>query len=109
MQSSPDHYKWTQRNWGGSLSGVARQKVIKPAPHYSPLTSDGVMTAVWMLDNMNIHLYDLKITLWLWNDTSHVPLLYVGDTVGKMQCQNADFDMRVTCFSSFFSFLIITT
>jgi len=45
------------------LSGVARQKVIKSAPHYSPLTSDGVMTAVWMLDNMNIHPYDLKITL----------------------------------------------
>lgn len=44
------------------LSGVARQ-VIKPVPHYSPLISDGVMTAVWMPDNMNIYLHDLKIVL----------------------------------------------
>lgn len=108
MQSSPDHYNWTQRNWGGSLSGAARQKVIKSAPRYSPLTSDWVMTAVWMLDAMNIHLYDPKIASWLWNDTSHMPIWYLGDSVGKMQCQSSDFDMSVTCFSSFiFSFLLL--
>lgn len=84
MQSSPDHYNWTQRSWESSLSRVTREKVIKPVPHYSPLISDGVTAAVWMPDNMNIYLYDLKIILWLWNDTFHVPLLYLVGTVSKL-------------------------
>lgn len=65
------------------------------------------MGAVWMPDDMNIYLYDLKIVLWIWNDTFQMPLLYLSGTVGKMQCQNSGFDMAVTCFSSFFSFLVL--
>lgn len=32
-----------------------------------------------------------------------MPLLYLGDTVGEIQCQNSD--MTFTCFSSFFFFI----
>lgn len=104
MQPDPDHYNWTQRNWRRSLSGVSRQKVIKPALHYSPLTSNGVMIAVWMVDNMNIHLHDLKNVLWLWNDTSHalvVPWWHCGgDSMSKLW---HDFHLL------FFLFFFITT